>query len=75
MVIGLKVGVGLTIAASQLPKLFGIAPPDESGFFHDIGNAIGHLDDANTATVLLSIGTVGGLVARIGSGRPASRAR
>ncbi len=63
VVIGLKVGVGLTIAASQLPKLLGIAPPDESGFFHDIGNAIRHLDDANAATLLLSIGTVGGLVA------------
>ena len=33
VVIGLKVGVGLTIAASQLPKLLGIAPPDESGFY------------------------------------------
>ena len=63
VVIGLKVGVGLTIAASQLPKLLGIAPPATSGFFQDIGNAIRHLDDANTATVLLSIGTMGGLLA------------
>lgn len=62
VVIGLKVGVGLTIAASQLPKLLGIAPPATSGFFQDVGNAVRHLDDANAATVLLSVGTIAGLV-------------
>ena len=28
VLIGLKIGVGLTIAASQLPKLLGIPPPE-----------------------------------------------
>jgi SulP family sulfate permease len=62
VLIGLKVGVGLTIAASQLPKLLGIPGPADSGFFHDIGNAVTHLHDASGRTVLISIGTIATLV-------------
>ena len=63
VLIGLKVGVGLTIAASQLPKLLGIAGPDSSGFFPDVRNALRHLGDVDGATVLLAFGTVAGLLA------------
>ena len=63
VLIGLKVGVGLTIAASQLPKLLGIAGPAEPGFFHDVGNALRHLGDADGTTVLLAGGTIAGLLA------------
>ncbi len=49
---GLKVGVGLTIIADQLPKLLGI-PSTESDFFGDVWNAIEQLPEANFATVLI----------------------
>jgi sulfate permease, SulP family len=50
---GLKVGVGLTIIADQLPKLLGI-PAAEGGFFADLRNAVDQIPDANVATVLIS---------------------
>jgi MFS superfamily sulfate permease-like transporter len=40
VLIGLKIGVGLSIAASQLPKLLGIPPPSTSGSFQDISNVL-----------------------------------
>ena len=59
IVTGLKVGVGLTVAAGQLPKLLGIASdPDADTFFEELSSVLGHLGDANGATVLLSIGTI-----------------
>ena len=62
VLIGLKIGVGLTIAASQLPKLLGIPPPSTSGFFQDIGNVFRNLGDVSVTTLALSAGTVVGLV-------------
>ena len=59
---GLKVGVGLTIIADQLPKLLGI-PSTESDFFGDVWNAIEQLPEANFATVL-----IGGLDRRVPPG-------
>ncbi len=49
---GLKVGVGLTIIADQLPKLLGI-PATEGDFFGDVWNAIKQLPEANVATALI----------------------
>jgi len=60
--IGLKVGVGLTIIADQLPKLLGITPAD-GGFFEDARNALDMLPEVNTATLLLSLVTMAGLFA------------
>ena len=71
IVTGLKIGVGLTVAASQLPKVLGIAPdPDADTFFEDLGSALRHLGDTNVPTLLLSAGTV---VVLVGLGRVAPR--
>lgn len=58
---GLKVGVGLTIIADQLPKLLGITPAD-GGFLADVGNAVDQIDVINTATVVISVVTIVGLL-------------
>jgi sulfate permease, SulP family len=63
MLVGLKVGVGLTVASGQLPKLLGFAgDPSATNFFEHVGNALDSLDDANAATVALSLGTIAGLL-------------
>jgi sulfate permease, SulP family len=57
--IGLKVGVGLTVAAGQLPKLLGV--PDDrhaSGFFRVVASALRQLGHANVATVVLSVASI-----------------
>ena len=48
VVIGLKAGVALTIAAKQLPALLGI-PSSGSGFLSEIGNAVEHLGTPRTS--------------------------
>ena len=51
---GVKVGVGLTVAAGQLPKLLGIAgDPDATSFFAEVRGVIEDLDDISWATVAL----------------------
>lgn len=61
---GIKVGVGLTVAASQLPKLLGVpSDPDATGFFRVLWSALRQLGDANGATVLLAVGSIGALYA------------
>ncbi len=56
---GLKVGVGLTVAAAQLPKLFGVEPDTRhDGFFRLVWSALRQLDHANVATVVLSIASI-----------------
>ena len=75
IVTGLKVGVGLTVAVGQLPKALGITvDADGESFFDQIGPILRHLGDANTATVLLSIGTVAVLLglARVAPKVPAA---
>jgi sulfate permease, SulP family len=62
VLIGLKVGVGFTILASQLPDLFGIESSGE-GFFGNVGNALANLSEANPTTVVISVVTIGGLLA------------
>lgn len=60
---GIKVGVGLTVAAAQLPKLLGVAEdPHATGFFRIIGAVLSHLGAANGATVALSVGSIALLV-------------
>ena len=54
---GLKVGVGLTIIADQLPNLLGI-PPTEGDFFADVWNAIEQIPRANLATALIGGTTI-----------------
>ncbi|WP_430335416.1 SulP family inorganic anion transporter [Rhodococcus sp. ACT016] len=61
---GIKAGVGLTVAAGQLPKLLGVpGDPDASGFLHVLGGVLGQLGDANGATVALSVASIAALVA------------
>lgn len=60
---GIKAGVGLTVAASQLPKLLGVpGDPDATGFFHVLGGVLGQLHGANGATVALSAASIAALV-------------
>lgn len=56
---GIRIGVGLTVAASQLPALVGVAPdPDDDGFFGRIADLLPKLDTANGATVAVGLGSV-----------------
>jgi MFS superfamily sulfate permease-like transporter len=69
--IGVKLGVGLTVAAGQLPKLLGIeGDPSATAFFGEMGGVIEDLGDANGATVALSAAT---LVVLLGLARLAPR--
>ena len=53
---GVRVGVGLTVAASQLPALLGVpADPDANGFFEKVADALGKVGDASGVTVLVSV--------------------
>ncbi|REE74171.1 high affinity sulfate transporter 1 [Rhodococcus wratislaviensis] len=61
---GIKAGVGLTVAASQLPKLLGVpSDPDATGFFRVMWSALRQVGDANAATVLLAAGSIAALYA------------
>ncbi|HEY2795083.1 MAG TPA: SulP family inorganic anion transporter [Micromonosporaceae bacterium] len=55
---GVKFGVGLTVAAGQLPKLLGIGTSADGGFFRQVWSALRHLGSANLATVVLSAATI-----------------
>ncbi|ORA37120.1 SulP family inorganic anion transporter [Mycobacterium aquaticum] len=58
--IGLKAGVGLTIAAGQLPKLLGVKPdPNHEGFFRVLASALRQLGHAHLMTVVLSLASIG----------------
>lgn len=57
--IGIKFGVGLTVAAGQLPKLFGVdGDPTATAFFGEVGGLVDDLDDVNWATIWLSVATL-----------------
>lgn len=62
VVVGLKVGVGLTIIVEQLPDLLGIEPA-EHGFLRGVWHALSGLGAANLTTVLLAGLTLAGLFA------------
>ncbi|SDT26099.1 SulP family inorganic anion transporter [Microlunatus soli] len=52
---GIRIGVGLTVAASQLPALLGMSDVSEAGFFVTIGNVLGHLEDLDVITTVVSV--------------------
>ncbi|MFD4265776.1 SulP family inorganic anion transporter [Rhodococcus sp. NPDC058481] len=61
---GIKAGVGLTVAAAQLPKLLGVSEAsDATGFFEVVWSALRQIADANPATVLLAAGSIATLYA------------
>ena len=56
---GIKFGVGLTVAAGQLPNLLGTpSDPNADNFFSEMRAVVDHLDDISGATLLLSAGTI-----------------
>lgn len=57
---GIKIGVGLTVAAGQLPKLLGIpGDPDAHAFIGEVRGVIEDLADLSWSTPLLSAATIG----------------
>lgn len=58
---GLKIGVGVTIIADQIPNLLGISAAD-GGFLEDVGHAVTNVDDLSVATAVLSTATIAGMV-------------
>ncbi len=68
---GIKIGVGLTVAAGQLPKLFGISgDPDANAFFAEVRGIIDTFGEVSWATVALSAATI---VVLLGLARVAPR--
>lgn len=64
---GLKIGVGLTVATGQLPKLLGVTgDPTATNFFEHLGGVIDELGEISWVTVALSGVT---LVVLLGIGR------
>src|SRR5690606_24473309 len=56
---GVRIGVGLTVAASQLPALLGVADdPEADGFFSKVTAAVTKVPQANTATVLVATAAI-----------------
>jgi high affinity sulfate transporter 1 len=56
---GIKVGVGLTVAAGQLPKLLGIpGDPTADNFFSEMRAVVDHMGDTSVVTLVFSIGTL-----------------
>jgi SulP family sulfate permease len=61
--VGVKLGVGLTVAAGQLPKLFGVdGDPSATAFFGELSGVLDDLDDVSRPTVWLSVATLGVLL-------------
>ena len=60
---GIKAGVGLTVAAGQLPALLGIeGDPTASSFFAEVRGVIDDLGDTSVTTLGFSIATIAGLL-------------
>lgn len=54
--VGIKIAVGLTVMAAQLPKLLGVAPhPRTTGFFKVAWAALSDVPNASLVTVAVSI--------------------
>lgn len=63
LLVGLKIGVGLTVAVGQIPTLLGVRSAEEgASFFVAFWHVIRQVPDANVPTVLLAVGTIAGLV-------------
>jgi sulfate permease, SulP family len=60
---GIKVGVGLTVAAGQLPNLLGVkGDPTADNFFSELRGVIDTIGDISWATAVFSAITIGVLV-------------
>ncbi|MET0694347.1 MAG: SulP family inorganic anion transporter [Propionibacteriaceae bacterium] len=56
---GIKFGVGLTVAAGQLPALLGVpADPEATGFFAKIGDAVSKIPQTNLPTIAVAVGSI-----------------
>jgi high affinity sulfate transporter 1 len=56
---GVKVGVGLTVAAGQLPSLLGVpGDPDAKSFFAELRGVARHLDQISWTTTVFSACTI-----------------
>ena len=61
--IGVKFGVGLTVAAGQLPKLLGVdGDPTATAFFGELRGVVDDLGEVSGSTLLLSVATLAILV-------------
>jgi high affinity sulfate transporter 1 len=58
---GFKVGAGLVIASTQLPKLFGVVSSGDN-FFSRVINLVRHLGDTNLPTLGVGLGAIALLV-------------
>ncbi len=57
--VGIKVGVGLTVAAGQLPKLLGVpGDPGADNFFTELRGVFRQLDQVSWTTIAFSAGTL-----------------
>jgi len=52
---GIRIGVGLTVAATQLAALLGVAPSDADGFFGTVADAVREIPNADAVTTLVSV--------------------
>jgi len=56
---GVKIGVGLTVAAGQLPKLLGVSgDPTADNFFSEMDAVLEQLDEISWTTVAFAAGTI-----------------
>jgi high affinity sulfate transporter 1 len=62
VLIGFKLGVALTLAGTQLPKLFGM-PSAHGGFWHCAEHFVAHLNAINPAALTVGAGALGVLIA------------
>jgi sulfate permease, SulP family len=61
---GVKAGVGLTVASTQLPTLLGVSgDPDDDGFFGRLADTVSKLGDINGPTLAVSAAAIAGLLA------------
>ncbi|WP_134322121.1 SulP family inorganic anion transporter [Cumulibacter soli] len=62
-IIGVQIGVGITVALGQLPKLLGEGDdPSGEGFIRALAGVTRSLSSANTATILLAVGSIATLL-------------
>lgn len=62
VLIGFKVGVALTLASTQLPKLFGISGA-HGNFWECSGHFLTHLREANPSSLIIGLGALAVLLA------------
>jgi sulfate permease, SulP family len=64
LLVGIKIGVGLTVAVGQLPKLLGVdGYPGRGHFFPQLWYVLRHLPDCSVVTVAFSVASIASLIA------------